>query len=91
MSIVVNMKYEGYDVDITRRGKWGNPYHIGAHGTRKEVIEKYERYIRGNKKLMDCIGELDLKRLGCVCHPKPCHGDVLVKLVNELYQKSIFP
>jgi len=27
---------------------------------------------------------LDGAVLGCWCHPKACHGDVLVKLIEEL-------
>lgn len=78
---------DGYDVDITRRGKWGNPFFIGHDGTRKEVIEKYEVYIRANEELMSCLHELKGKRLGCLCkrpdREVACHGDILVKLVNE--------
>ena len=33
---------------------------------------------------MGCLGELRGKILGCWCKPKPCHGDILVKLVEEV-------
>ena len=87
-TIAVHMS-DGYDVDITRRGKWGNIFFIGPDGTRKEVIEKYEVWIKEPEQqhLMDSLDELEGKRLGCLCKRSDrevaCHGDVLVRLVNE--------
>jgi hypothetical protein len=28
------------------------------------------------------LAELKGKRLGCFCHPQPCHGDVLAELAE---------
>ncbi len=80
---VVHCKYDSYDVYIGRPSKWGNPFSIGFDGTREDVIEKYEKWIRNQPELMVCLHELDGKILGCWCHSKACHGDVLVKLVKE--------
>jgi hypothetical protein len=80
---VVNLRKEHCDVDITRRGPWGNPFYIGRDGTRAEVIEKYRQWIIGRPELMAQLGELKGKRLGCVCKPAACHGDVLVMLLEE--------
>jgi len=90
MTKVVHCKKHPYDVMIDRTSKWGNPYIIGVHGTRKEVIQLYENYIRNNKELMNSLPELESKVLGCWCKPKPCHGDVLVKLLEELRLSSFF-
>lgn len=79
---VVNLKKEPYDVYIGRGSIWGNPYKIGVHGTREEVIEMYRRHISGNGELLSKLHELHGKVLGCYCKPKACHGDVLVELVN---------
>ncbi|MCK5018471.1 MAG: DUF4326 domain-containing protein [Candidatus Peribacteraceae bacterium] len=81
---VVHCKKEKYDVYIGRPSEWGNPFNIGEHGTRQEVIELYEEYLRKNEKLMAKIMELDSKVLGCWCKPKSCHGDVIVKIIQEL-------
>ena len=82
----VHWRKEEYDVAIFRPTKWGNPFKIGEHGTRKEVIEKYEEYIRNNPELMSALPEIDGKILGCWCLDfQPCHGDVLIKLVNEMH------
>jgi len=80
---VVNINEKNYDVYIGRPSKWGNPFKIGIDGNRLEVIEKYEKYARNNKKLLEDLSELEGKTLGCYCKPKPCHGDVLIKLIRE--------
>jgi len=80
----VKIGQAAYDVKICRPSKWGNPYVLGIHGTRNEVIDMYETYLRGNKELMAALPELKGKILGCVCPPeKRCHGDVLLKLLKE--------
>ena len=81
---IVHCKREHYDVYIGRPSKWGNPYAIGKDGTRAEVIQKYEDYIRSSPILMRAIPALAGKTLGCWCSPKPCHGEVLLKILKEL-------
>ena len=80
---VVNCRRESYDVYIGRPSIWGNPFRIKYDGTREEVINKYERWLLKNNSLMIRLGELKDKRLGCWCKPFPCHGDVLVKLIEQ--------
>jgi hypothetical protein len=70
-------------VYIGRPSKWGNPFLLGADGTRPEVIAKYEAYIRNRPDLLAALPELKGKALVCWCHPKPCHGGVLVRLLDE--------
>lgn len=89
---VVNIKLEACDVFIGRPSKFGNPFKIGRDGTREEVIEKYEAFIRGqlrNPKVRQSIRELRGKRLGCYCAPEACHGDVLAKLAKELTDAAV--
>ena len=88
---VVHCKHEPYDIYIGRPGKWGNPFTIGADGTRTQVIEKYREWIKGQPELMNTLDELDGKVLGCWCKPKACHGDVLVHLLKvKNMRESIF-
>lgn len=92
--LVVNCSKAKYDVYIGRAmpGKAGslfaNPFKIGADGTREEVIEKYETWLRERLNeepdLVEELLKLDGKILGCWCAPKKCHGDVIVKLIREL-------
>lgn len=79
---VVHCDRDEYDVYIGRPSKWGNPYHIGPDGTREQVIEKYRELIRRNPQMIEDIGELRGKCLGCWCKPKACHGDVLAELAD---------
>jgi len=79
---VVNVRTSKYDVYIGRPSKWGNPFRIGPDGTRDQVIAKYKRY--ASRFTEADLKELKGKRLGCFCHPLPCHGDVLAELANGL-------
>lgn len=80
---VVHWRKEQFDIDIRRPAKWGNPFKIGTDGTRSEVIEKYRNWLMTQPHLIADLEELRGKRLGCWCHPKPCHGDVLVELLQQ--------
>ena len=61
---------------------FGNPFIEGRHGTRAEVIEKYRSWLLGRQELLLRLPELRGRRLACWCSPLPCHGDVLVELVD---------
>lgn len=67
---------------VGRPSDWGNPFEIGTHGTRAEVIQKYENYLRSQPRLMSRLGELRGKDLVCWCSPKRCHADILLALAN---------
>ncbi len=77
-----------FDVYIGRPTKWGNPFAIGEHGTRAEVISKYEVWLRKeiaeNRITLDDLRTLKGKQLACWCAPLACHGEVIVKLIDEL-------
>jgi hypothetical protein len=79
---VVHCKRERHHVYIGRPSKWGNPFAVGRDGARAECIELYELYLLENEQLMAALGELRGLVLGCWCAPRPCHGDVLVRLAN---------
>lgn len=85
---VVNLKNDKYDILIDRRTKWGNPFVLDKDGDRNEVCDKYEEYIRNGegKWLLEHLDELRGKRLGCWCAPARCHGDTLVKLIEEKFE-----
>ncbi len=83
MTRVVNLKHEDCDIRICRPGQWGNPFHIGRDGARAQVIEKYREWIMTQPKLLAQLHILKGKRLGCLCAPLACHGDVLVELCER--------
>lgn len=78
---VVHCRSDRYDVYIGRPSKWGNPYKIGADGTREEVIAKYREYLLDSELAAE-LYQLKDKVLGCWCKPEHCHGDVIVELLD---------
>ncbi len=87
---VVNIKSgHKFDQYIGRPGHghdgfFGNPY---TEGTREQNIADYKEYflkwIRDDLKFKDRVVALKGKKLGCFCHPEPCHGDVIVEWIEE--------
>ncbi|WP_167514932.1 DUF4326 domain-containing protein [Bacillus wiedmannii] len=83
-----------YDVYIGRGSKWGNPFShllntqaIFKVDTREESIEMYRKWIMQKPNLLEELHELKGKTLGCFCKPKPCHGDVLIELIDRLAEE----
>lgn len=66
---------------------FANPFKIGKDGTRDAVLTKYETYITtkldNDIQLRQALINLRGKSLGCWCYPDPCHGDVLIKLIDK--------
>lgn len=85
---VVHCRKSEYDVYVGRPTQWGNPYLIGLHGTREQVIQMYKEYILTQEDLIKDLKLLKDKRLGCWCKPQACHGDVLAELADLLGEYS---
>ncbi len=76
-------------VRIDRATRWGNPFVIGQRWfsgpmTRAEAIEAYglrlvDRLIAEPAFLEPLRG----KRLACWCAPTPCHGDVILEILDR--------
>jgi len=67
-------------------------------GTRTEIIEKFRRDALGEivprktpPDLLARIPELKGKRLGCWCHPKACHGNVLAHWADNGIPSKLTP
>jgi hypothetical protein len=90
---LINIKSgEPYDIYIGRPSKFGNSWtHLQYNSTaphvvdtREEAVKLYEEWIRSQPELMAAAKkELKDRTLGCWCAPLLCHGDVLIKIVNE--------
>ena len=81
MPKVLNKFYHGIPsgaVYVGRGSPWGNPFKIGVHGNRTEVIKRYEKEILPTLDVSSLRG----KDLVCFCKPAPCHGDLLLKKAN---------
>ena len=95
---VVNIYKEKCDKYIGRskRGESkniiGNPFSMQTGDSRDTVISKYAAYFlkewKSNelfrKEILDCNG----KSLGCFCHPKACHGDVIKAFLKDYFSKG---
>jgi len=72
-------------VYVGRPSKWGNPFKIGVHGTREEILRSYRVWI--DQKLSedpDFLRPLRDRNLACFCRlTEPCHADILLKLANH--------
>ena len=58
---------------------------FGKDGTMEEVIDLYRAWLIAQPGKVDEVKrELKGKDLVCFCSPKPCHGDVLIEIANEI-------
>lgn len=90
---IVNLKNDNYTLYIGRKNthyglmesKWHNPIKLreDTPEERKRVLLEYEEYLLSREDLMEDIFELENQILGCWCKPKECHGDVLIRILNE--------
>lgn len=97
-TVVVNIRGKApYDIYIGRvMGRIGlkgspfaNPFKPERDAeTIEEILEMYEAHVRSSPELMELLPTLEGQRLGCWCKPNRCHGDVLVKLLEELKGKK---
>jgi hypothetical protein len=67
---------------IGRGSRWGNPFHIGRHGTRAQVISAYWEYLKTRPDLLDALDTLRGHDLLCYCAPLDCHGDCLILMAE---------
>ena len=65
------------------KSKWSNPFKAKKVGTDK-CVEMYRTYLENSKELLEQIGELDGKTLGCWCeNTNKCHGSIILEFLNN--------
>lgn len=70
-------------VNIMRPGPWGNPFSDREYG-REQCIKLYEHWLFLNPRYVAFMRrELRNKDLVCCCWPKPCHGNVILRVVDK--------
>jgi hypothetical protein len=90
--------HNGAGVYIGRPSALGNPFAIGRDGSREQVIEKYETWLRDQWvargaarseliRLAHQYKETGSLNLVCWCAPLPCHGDVLARAIELIAAK----
>ena len=68
-------------VYIGRPSKWGNPF---SKGSKSQNIEDFREY--AEKRVChdpQWLEPLRNKHLVCWCAPNPCHGDVIISLLEK--------
>lgn len=79
---------EGNYVYIGRPSKFGNPYIVGKDGNRETVCKLYEYWfekrIQESEVFKQDVENLKGKTLGCYCLPKQCHGQTIIRYLNDL-------
>jgi hypothetical protein len=90
---------------VGRPSALGNPFAIGVHGDRDEVIARYRLWLterlerRDRPKVLRCVAELVREaRTGkdvvliCWCAPLPCHADIVAEFVGRIARaEASFP
>ena len=75
---------EGKHVYIGRGSMWGNSHKLSDHeNDRDQVLNLYYTDILKDDELMEKVGELEGKILGCWCAPERCHGEIIHKLAGN--------
>lgn len=79
-------------VNIMRPSIYGNPFRVGIHGDREQVIRKFEAYLLDRVENDPAFAKRVLKLYGkdlcCCCAPLACHGDVLEKIAKRLFEQQ---
>ncbi len=85
---VINLRHEKPPSDrsqyvyIGRPSRWGNPYSVKEF-SRERALAFYRGYLLDTPLLLGMMSQqLRGKVLGCWCKPLPCHGDIIVELLN---------
>ena len=80
-----NGKRPDFDVYIGRAIRYHKEFvKDSIWANRSSSLKAYEMWVRHYGPVWNRLEELEGKVLGCWCKPKPCHGDVLAKLAEEI-------
>lgn len=97
---LVNEYYIGRNFGNLEGSVLGNKFKINRDGDRKEVIEKYRRWLWEEVKkkegivwneLMMLVKEVKAGKdiyLSCWCKPLECHGDVIKSCIEWLIKEG---
>jgi hypothetical protein len=79
-------------VYIGRPSIWGNPYVVGKHGSRDQVVEMYSIWLSKQLQAPEFLAEFESLAsspgLVCFCAPKRCHGHALIE---EMKRRRLVP
>lgn len=84
---------------VGRPSPLGNPFVVGVHGDRAQVIEMYEIWLtqqimEKNPEVIQALDRLFDKMMNgdliltCWCSPLDCHADVIRQILEERFEMS---
>ena len=98
MIVVENLRFSkptfDYDFKIDRSSPLGNPFYMDSEVYRSKVCDDYENYfaemmlnnhsmIAEVDKMKEALKKHGQLRLFCWCAPKRCHGETIVRYLEE--------
>jgi len=94
---VVHVRKSPFDIYIGRKfaefheSPFGNPFKLGLHGNRQDVIVEFTLWWYSPTQFaLRKMARLNLvdKVLGCWCAPQLCHGEIIAGYVNWRHHES---
>lgn len=86
--LVVHCRNTQFDVYIGRPTIFGNPFGLATEDERDFVCEQYAQCLRDrcadDYHFLTEVQKLRGQVLGCWCAPRRCHGDEIVKFLDEM-------
>lgn len=76
-------------VFIDKGSPWENPFTIGIHGDREEIVTRYELLLAHTPEKLEELDFLQGKDLTCFCAPLKCHGTILLHLAAMPYRQRL--
>lgn len=77
---------------IGRPGPFGNPFILHKEADRYEVLDMYSKWfhrrIESDVLFREQVMSLDGYDLSCWCAPRLCHGDVILKWLNDQKKRA---
>ena len=89
MITVVNVRdTSAFDYYVGRPNILGNPFAIGTHGDREQVIHLWKGYAVRRAKIDEnfrsALLRCEHKIIACHCKPDACHGDTFDESITYL-------
>ena len=89
------MVYVGRPAQGLKGSPLANPYRIGSHGDRDNVIRLYRQWLAAkitgkDRAVLDALSQLNEDSvLVCWCAPKPCHAEVIERAWRYCKEKGL--
>lgn len=77
------------NTDPRERGWLGNPYIVNNEDERIDAVlnflDDFVDKLKSDEEFYNEVKKIEGRNLGCFCAPKLCHGDVIIKFIEDGY------